>query len=1030
MGRTASRQFRAALRRSFLFLLLAGALAFVPALFDTGTRAQSSKLAPTNTGAFSGTVTDAVTSAPIANMTVLIHNSFGSVIASVTTNDSGNYVTPPLSEGTYFARTFDSLDYMDELYDNIECEDGCAITNGTPITVTVGATTTGIDFALAKGGRISGRITDEATGQPLSNISVRILNPTISLILSATTDSSGNYIVEELLPPGTYYVGTSTSSIYINEAYDNIPCQDCDLTRSTPITVTAGATTTGIDFALTAGGVIEGTITNAVTGAPILNAVVLIFSSDGRSGFGAFPNNSGVYKSREGLPTGTYYVLTETLGFVNKLYNNFTCAPCDERTGTPVFVTAGSTTSGINFALTQGGRISGRITNAATSAPLTGVTVRIYNSLGELVTSINSNSAGTYTTGSVLPTGTYYARTASSQGLLTQAYSGIDCTACTPTLGAPIAVTAGSTTTGVDFALTAGGRISGTVTDADTGAPLSEALVQIFAPGGGVIVSVRTNSIGFYTSQVGLATGRYYVASLRPGGYEGQVYSNIACAPCDVTTGIPVSVTAGSITTGINFALRKRGRISGTITDAATSAPLANVLVEILNSSGDQLSGGITNISGNYTTLAELPSGTYYARTFNTPGYVDELYNNIECAGCVVTSGTPITVTAGSTTTGINFTLAAGGRISGAVTDSATSLPVGGVTVEIYNSSGILVTSVLTDASGNYTTRAAMPTGSYYVRAINNVGYLTELYNNVTCLECDVTTGTPVSVTAGATTTGINFALDAGGRIFGAVNDISDLTPIFRASIEFYNSSGTPVGTAVSNVLGNYTSPALPAGTYFARTTNARGFADKLYNNIPCAGCAVTTGDPITVSVGSVTSGINFALCSYLLSPGRILFSGRGGEGSIDVTAQGTCVWTATSNDAWIEIISIEGGPGSGKITYLVRENFGSDSRTGTITVGTRTFTINQSGTGSCSYNISPTTLRFERAGGEGSTSLSTGAACAWQAASNANWLIITSAATGVGNATINFVVLENTTGSSRAGVITVAGRKLSVKQK
>ena len=102
---------------------------------------------------------------------------------------------------------------------------------------------------------------------------------------------------------------------------------------------------------------------------------------------------------------------------------------------------------------------------------------------------------------------------------------------------------------------------------------------------------------------------------------------------------------------------------------------------------------------------------------------------------------------------------------------------MGGVTVEIYNSSGILVTSVLTDATGIYTTRANLPTGTYYARAINNKGYITKLYNNVTCLACDVTTGTPVSVTAGATTPGINFALETGGRIVGAVNDISDLTP-------------------------------------------------------------------------------------------------------------------------------------------------------------------------------------------------------------------------------------------------------------
>ena len=102
------------------------------------------------------------------------------------------------------------------------------------------------------------------------------------------------------------------------------------------------------------------------------------------------------------------------------------------------------------------------------------------------------------------------------------------------------------------------------------------------------------------------------------------------------------------------------------------------------------------------------------------------------------------------------------------------------------------------------------------------------------------------------------------------------------------------------------------------------GFADKLYNNIPCAGCVVTTGDPITVSVGSVTPGINFALCSYALSPKTALFSSRGGEGSVSITASGACGWTATSNDAWIEITSEASGTGNGAFNFIVRENLTS----------------------------------------------------------------------------------------------------------
>ena len=57
--------------------------------------------------------------------------------------------------------------------------------------------------------------------------------------------------------------------------------------------------------------------------------------------------------------------------------------------------------------------------------------------------------------------------------------------------------------------------------------------------------------------------------------------------------------------------------------------------------------------------LERLPAGSYVARTnvtALTSTYIDEVYNDGPCLStCVVTSGTPIAVSAGSTTPGINF---------------------------------------------------------------------------------------------------------------------------------------------------------------------------------------------------------------------------------------------------------------------------------------------------------------------------------------------------------------------------------------
>src|SRR5439155_795687 len=252
-------------------------------------------------------------------------------------------------------------------------------------------------------------------------------------------------------------------------------------------------------------------------------------------------------------------------------------------------------------------------------------------------------------------------------------------------------------------------------------------------------------------------------------GYINTLYDNISCPSCMVTGGTPISVTQGTTTSNINFALNTGGRISGTVTNSADGTPLANVTVVVFNASGQSLSSGFTNTSGQYVSGNGLPTGTYYARTSNSSGWVNKLYDNTVCLGCSETTGTPIAVTAGATTGGINFALAIGGRIVGRVTEASSGGALEGVAVAIFDSGGSYVTDLSTDPSGNYTTRFGLPAGSYFARTFDNgLGYIDKLYNGLTCVgcsgfpclaSCNVTTGTPIPVTSPNTTGNINFAL-------------------------------------------------------------------------------------------------------------------------------------------------------------------------------------------------------------------------------------------------------------------------------
>ena len=161
-------------------------------------------------------------------------------------------------------------------------------------------------------------------------------------------------------------------------------------------------------------------------------------------------------------------------------------------------------------------------------------------------------------------------------------------------------------------------------------------------------------------------------------------------------------------------AAAQTGAITGTVTDAG-SALLASVNVWAYDASGNLLSSALTNASGEYT-LTGLATATYYVRTQNNLGYIDELYSDKACnAGWCgpVTAGTGVSVTSGATTPGINFALAVGGTITGTLTDADTAAPLTNTWVYVYTAAGPL-TGVLTNESGVFTVMG-MTTGTYYV---------------------------------------------------------------------------------------------------------------------------------------------------------------------------------------------------------------------------------------------------------------------------------------------------------------------------
>ena len=84
--------------------------------------------------------------------------------------------------------------------------------------------------------------------------------------------------------------------------------------------------------------------------------------------------------------------------------------------------------------------------------------------------------------------------------------------------------------------------------------------------------------------------------------------------------------------------------------------------------------------------------------------------------------------------------------------------------------------------------------------------------------------------------------------------------------------------------------------------------------------------------------------CTYTISPTSKSMTSAGGSDSVTVTTTAACGWTAVSNAAWITITAGGNGTGNGATSYTVAANTASTSRTGTLTIAGKTFTVTQTG--------------------------------------------------------------------------------------
>jgi hypothetical protein len=109
----------------------------------------------------------------------------------------------------------------------------------------------------------------------------------------------------------------------------------------------------------------------------------------------------------------------------------------------------------------------------------------------------------------------------------------------------------------------------------------------------------------------------------------------------------------------------------------------------------------------------------------------------------------------------------------------------------------------------------------------------------------------------------------------------------------------------------------------------------------PNPGATQRTG---TVTIAGYTVTVTQAAnsCSYMLAPSSLSVPASESAQSVNVSTGTACTWTAVPSVEWITITG--GGTGSafGLVSFTVAANPAGAIRTGTISIGNKTFTVTQ----------------------------------------------------------------------------------------
>ncbi|QGJ72276.1 Hypothetical protein PBC10988_39940 [Planctomycetales bacterium 10988] len=927
----------------------------------------------------------------IAGAEVQLFDQQGNLVATTFTNAQGEYLFDDLHFGSYSLQEIQPAGYLDGLdtagsVGGLAENPGDAIRQ---IQLTSGTHATDYLFGELVPASISGQVFADLDGDcyfdpeesPIEGVEIHLRDVQGNIVATTQTDAQGLYQFDNLRP-GEYTVhevqpfGYYQGGVVVGSAGGVISTFEQDTVTS--IALVSGENAAGYTFcevppATLAGNVYVDANQNGVRdgGEQGIGGVTLELRDAGGSvvattatdSTGAYLFDSilpGEYSVHEVQPFG-YFDGEESIGTAggvlgpgNDVISQVTLHPAEHATEYNFGELLPASIQGSVFA-----DLDGDCIQDPGESPLENVVIQLLNGNGDVIDSTVTDANGDYSFES-LPPGTYGIREIQPTGYF-QGGTVVGSAGGTLAPGdadtiVAIELHSGEAATEYVFCEHPPAQLSGEVyVDQNQSGTLDSGergiggvTLELLDVNGQVVATTVTNDAGHYLFDQ-LPPGTYSIREIQPAGYfdgidQAGSLGGIAQNPGDQIS----QIVLGPGMQGVEYRFGEyepaslHGRVfadlDGDCILDANETPIAGVQIELLDGTGQVIATTTTDAGGDYS-FEGLPPGTYGVREIQPAGYYQG-GTMVGTAGGTLSSGDSDTIVAielgsGTVATEYVFCEHPPSKLAGSVYVDANQngnfdsgeTGIAGVELELYNSNGDLVATVVTDETGFYCFEN-LPPDTYTIEEVQPPGYYDGVDTPGTLGGIPENPGDSIrgiALPPGTTGEEYVFGEVLAGRISGRVH--ADLdgdcifdpeeSPLVGVEIELLDDAGQVVATTFTNDAGEYLFDNLPPGTYSVREIQPAGFFDGMASVGSGTGTVTDSNTIAAISIGSGQTLVDYDFCEepHASLSGRVYQ-----DGPNIVLSAGTTIDLSNTRDG---ILSADDTPIAG-VTLILGDTNGN----------------------------------------------------------------------------------------------------------